>query len=344
MLPALFLYSLAFSRPQTVTIGAPSSNLPGTTLLNRTFKLGLSSMYKVRARLHVEQRESGLLTYLPEDIDVSYDFYTRILKVEAGDATMRYFRPSISELDDDGSSIDPKPKVIKLNLTADYVISPINATLDMTDLTPKKKNKKVTSSLGESLDLRRFHALQQIQIGPLGQFLEQVQQLALFIGGPDTSLDFAPQFSLYPVKIGDTWKQTVGYQPQNLSEGGGKIKKVVQRLDLTYTYKGKSTYQGKPALLVTANINLNTDLAKYVEDQFQESATESHLKSFPLKLKEEMNFYLNPKTLQIIYATVHSKGGFKIISTLSDSPLVEVKLKGINRMKLVSSKLEPVKK
>ena len=346
VVPVLLLLALRSSiGSQNQKTAIESASTPIT--LNHIYFTGQTSQYRIRAKLHIEERNANLLTFMPSNNIFKYDFYLRTLNVEAGNGTIRYYRPSISQLVDDGSSIDPKPHVTKLKMKADLVMSPINAILDDTDLSKKSAPKKKKSPIHSNQPLfvlSKNMSYRQDGLNPLLGFVQQVELLAVYIGGPGSSLDFAPQFSLYPVKVGDTWKQTVGYQPQNLAEGAGKQKSVVQRLDLIYTYRGDSTYRGKPVRLVTATIDLKTDLAKFVEDQFRESESVSHLKSFPLHLHEEMSFYLNPKTDQTIAADVHSTGGFKILTTFSPNPVEEMKLRGKNHMYLLSNSIEKSRK
>jgi len=305
--------------------------------LRRTFTKGMSSEYKVAATVHNEARGRGLTTFMPSDDDINYTFYTKVLSVEAGNAVIKYSRPTISTLVDDGQSIDPQPHVDKLDQIEELTLSPINEVIDFKDISIKKK-KPGQSNKYVSPSYKRQEVNAVVEF--MAPFIQQVESLSVFIGQADSSVDFAPKFGLEPVKVGDTWKQTVGYEPQDLTNSDKKVKKVIQRLDLTYTYKGAQTWQGKSVLVVQADLSLDTDLAKYIEDTYNVTAEEIHLSKFPLNLTETMTYYLDPKTLQTLFGTVNSTGGFQLITTDYKDPVFEQKIKGYNEIRLTDSTIK----
>lgn len=316
--------------------GQPQATQAPVTL-QRTFTLGQKSKYHVEATIENATRRpaSGLQTFLPSETILSYDFFTRVKKVEAGNATMSYYRPYMIETDDNGQPTGPSTIKVKLEMMADLTLSPINAMLDVKQ-TGSSKKPEIEQIPTPNSFAAPLAATARKQGGDLiGGFIQQMQQLAVFIGGPQSSLDFKPDLGLTPVSVGDTWKRTVGYEPQRL--GGDKGKTQVMRLDITYTYKGSTTYQGKPVLEVDGEIHLDSDVVNYLKDQFKVTSSQTNIKSIPLKLDESLVFYLDPKSMQTIYAKVSSTGGYTITATVAAAPIVETKITGSAEMTLVSN-------
>ncbi len=336
MLPALFISTLfPINSINSIQSGQATEVAAKPVNFERTYVVGVKSHYKVNASIENEVREpaQGLLTYLPTEALIYYDFYTKVLKVEAGDATIRYYRPSVFETDDDGSDSGPVTTKIPLNVIVDLTMSPINEMLDMKEIASIKKPKGVTVPTPNNATLPLLHQA-GASIGLLGGLFSQLQQIAAFIGGPGSGIDLKPELSLLPVSVGSTWEKTVGYEPQEI--GNGSTKTAVKRLDVKYTYMGPVKYKGKSFLEIQGSIHLDSDLQKYFEDQYHASAEETHLKSLPIKLDETLHFYLDPKTKQTIYGIVDSTGGVSFNTTDYDQPLLQIKLKGHCDLKLVS--------
>jgi hypothetical protein len=154
----------------------------------------------------------------------------------------------------------------------------------------------------------------------------------------ESSLDFAPKFPFNDVLPGDTWKRTVGYQPQALKGKKGQ-QPVIQRLDYTYTYKGLVNVEGKTFQRVTADLSLNTDLAAWAnQDASKDSKDDGpQLSKMPMTLKATIEFDLDPKTFDTVAARAYSQGGFQVY--MSDAPgqvYFESKLKGSTTLSLRS--------
>jgi hypothetical protein len=310
----------------------------GPISLKRTFVTGLKSAYKVDAQLHVERRQRGLKTFLPEDAEIYYGFTTTVLGVTGGIASVRYERPTFTEAASEAADEQPHKNVEQLDQVDLLQVSPINEILDHKSIT---KPKKATEDSGsERIRSKTKHA--QGSIGDfIGPFIQDMERLSLFVGPLDSSMDFAPRLDLQPVKVGDTWKRTVGFQPQKLKYKSGKTE--VQRLDITYSYSGPGTLNGKPVLKVHADLNLNTDLGAYLNDLVGLTADDTKIKSIPLKLVSKLDFFLDPKTLQTLKGVCTSEGSFQILTTLVPEPLEEEKLKGSSTLTLMSNKIVKAK-
>ncbi len=291
--------------------------------LLRKFTKGESASYNVVSDLTVESRAGSLNTFIPEDIGIRYSFTTEVLSLGTdGIAKIRYKRPTLTEIQGETFDAPPKPKIEKLNQDYLITLSPINEVIDHKDMAPPKKA------------MARWAGAFQGG-SPIGQFVGEVYRLALFIGPVESSLDFSPKLPLDEVSVGDTWKKTVGYQPQSLK---GTSKKAVQRLDYVYTYQGVKSVNGKPVIRIDGALDLDTDLGAFVNQLLGVEAEKSGLKSIPLTLKGRIAFDLDPKSLRTIRAVGTTEGQFKVfLAAQPDEPIAEERLKGTSTMKLVSS-------
>jgi hypothetical protein len=203
-------------------------------------------------------------------------------------------------------------------------LSPINDIIDVRDLA-----KKPPAKAGWTLSAARTRPqLQAI----LGEFMGEVYRLALFTGSFDSALDFSPRLPLDPVMAGDTWKQTVGYQPQKLR---GTDKQAVQRLDYTLTYKGKVNLNGKIFERVEATMNLDTDLADFIHQTFKVDSERTGLEKVPLKLQGKILFDLDPRTGRTVQANAETTGSFSIFAKDEPEAIIDEQLKGRTLLKLL---------
>ncbi len=173
------------------------------------------------ARTSPQHRLRGLETWIPEDLDLNYDFTTHVEDLKPdGIAVLRYQRPIMHEIEGETADSPPKDNVVKLNMDFRLTMSPINEVLEMKDLNEKatKPPAKDSSSLVMLRGARRQVSMQEI----VGQFVQEMYRLSLFAGSFDSSLDLAPKTPFDAVKVGDSWKRTVGYQPQKLQGKGNK--------------------------------------------------------------------------------------------------------------------------
>src|SRR5688572_21932653 len=221
--------------------------------LSRVFAKGEKSQYEVQSSLQVESRQRGLETWMPEDLDIQYKFTAHVFEMGAdGIAKVKYLRPTMTEIQGETYNSAPKTKVEKVNYDLLLTLSPINEILDMKDEAkkpaPKKKGGWVVARATPVQDF-------------IGRFISEIYRMSLFIGTLDSSMDFAPRLPFDEVKVGDTWKRTISYQPQKLK--GKEGKQQVQRLDYTFTFKGLTQSQGKQVYRVTADTSLDTDIGAF---------------------------------------------------------------------------------
>ncbi len=165
----------------------------------------------------------------------------------------------------------------------------------------------------------------------VAEFVHELYRLALFNGPLESSLDFAPELPFNDVKPGDTWKRTVGYTPQQLQDNTKQS--AVQRLDYTYTYRGPIQENGRTYERVTADLNLNTDVASFANQYMQKG--DLKLAKMPMTLKATIEFNLDPKTYDTINAHATSQGGFQVYVTSDPNTIYfETKLKGSTSLNL----------
>lgn len=304
--------------------------------LGRVFTPREKLTYAVRANVHSETRPRGLQTWIPEDLDINYDFTTEVEGAKTdGIVVMRYRRPTMTEIQGETFDQPPVTKKQKVNYDFRLTVSPFNEVLEMKDLTPPKKPVKKTKSA-----YWKTPAGRQVLQGMIGQFVSEVYRLSLFVGNFESALDFAPRTPFDPVNVGDTWKRTVGYQPQKLKGKDGKM--ATQRLDFTYTYKGLVNGAKGKVHRVEGKLNFNTDLAEFVNQTFEVTSADTGLKSVPLSLDSTIVFDLDPKTRHALEANAQSDGQFKIVLTDNENdPIQEEKIKGRTSLKLVSRVIVP---
>lgn len=338
MILSAAVFYLAVMAPQDAKVMPPADAKAVT--LNRVFSKGEKLQYSVKSSLHIEQRPYGLETFMPEDLDLNYKFTTEVRELKNdGVAVIHYQRPTIVQVQGETWKSPSKTTVEKLDMNYDLTVSAINKILDEKDLNPPKK--KTPKKAGGSDDGDGLRAMgigagtRQDPLGALlGQFIGEMYRLALNVGPMDSSLDFAPKLPLDDVKVGDTWKETVGYQPQKLKGTG---KQAVQRLDYTFTYKGLVTVNGKQFHRVSATLDLTTDLATFINQLADAKPDETGLKSIPMTLKQSIDYDLDPVTKRTVLARSKAVGGFKInVTSIPDEPAVEQKLSGSTEMSLVA--------
>lgn len=308
--------------------------------LGRVFTPTEKLSYEVRSNLHSEKRQRGLQTWIPEDVDINYDFTMHVEGLKAdGISVLHYQRPTMTEIQ--GETFDSPPVVKKQKVNYDFrlTVSPFNEVLEMKDLTPPKKPVKKTKAAYWKTPAGR-QGLQAF----IGQFIGEVYRLSLFVGSFESALDFAPRTPFDAVSVGDTWKRTVGYQPQKLKGKDGKM--ATQRLDFTYTYKGLvNGPKGTKVHRVEGKLNFNTDLGEFIHQMFEVGSGDTGLKAVPLSLDSTITFDLDPKTRHPLAADASSQGEFKVVLTDNENdPIQEEKIKGRTSLRLVSRKMVPLPK
>jgi hypothetical protein len=316
-------------------LGAPATPPPVTpptgtpVALARHFALGEKLAYTVTASIRAQERHGLMDTFMPDNVDFSYSFTTEVRKLKTdGIVDLMYSRPTFTEEQDEDTDSGPVKKVDPVNMKALLTVSPINQILEAKDLTPKSKKSGDDRLAGrEKVDSR--------QLDQFGDFINELHRLALFIGSFDSGMDFNPKLPLDKVSVGDTWKQTVSYQPQKI-KGDKEGKQEVERLDYVYTYKGLMTSEGKQVQRVQASLEFSTDLGAFLNQLMEAKPEDSHIKKIPMNFKGTIDFDLDPKTLRTLRADAHSEGGFQIwITDLSDRPVEEQTFKGTTTETLV---------
>ena len=140
-----------------------------------------------------------------------------------------------------------------------------------------------------------------------------------------------------PVKVGDHWKATVGFEPQKLKGKDGKS--AVQRLDYLYTYLGPVTDSGKRFLRVEAKLDFKSDLAEYFKQLLLNHASETNVEKLPLHFLSTIDFDLDPESRDTLHANGTTEGGYQLfLSSTGDEPAEEEKFKGRTTIELVGKR------
>jgi hypothetical protein len=303
--------------------------------LARQFTKNEKLGYQFLSHITAEHRVKNLDTWLPEDLDINYNFTTQVTQLKAdGIAVVHYLRPTLTEIEGETFDSGPKTKVDNIDLNYLLTLSPINEILEDKSLS---KPKPETPS---SDDGRWINANVKLQSAMdfFAPYISDIHRLALFIGGVQDSLDFSPKFPLNPVKPGDTWKYTVGFQPQKLKGADGKS--AVQRLDYTYTLVGPMTSQGKQVIRVDANLDFSTDLSEFLKQLLKDHASETNVSKVPLHFKSVIHFDLDPKTKETLRAEGSTEGGYQVylLETGTDAA-IEERFKGRMTMAEVGKRI-----
>jgi hypothetical protein len=329
---------------------ATSGRQAGMIELGRKFVAGEKLVYLTKAEITDEQRSGDLQTFIPHDESYAYRHTLDVQKLKAdGIAEVMYLRPTMAITMGDTAAAAAKTTTEKLDWKLQMDISPVNEILSQKDLTPKKPD---APKKNDGLRWLRRHGVQGSQadgaaVGLLFQFVEEVQRLAFFIGGFDTSLDISPRMPFEEVKAGDTWLRTVSATPQKLKGKGEKM--GVQRLDYTYTYQGiTKSSDGKDVHRIEAVVKLDTDMAEFARQLTGSSNASTSLKAVPLKFEAKVKYDLDLKTMHLLKAAAESSGGFSIVVKGVPQPLLEDRFRGRTLVKLESWKkpgsTEPVAK
>jgi hypothetical protein len=300
--------------------------------LYRKFAVGKTYAYAVRAHMQTESREVGLTTFIPNDTDLNYDFDYKVLEVKnSGLAKVRYNRPTLTEIQGETAERPPLAKTYPVNYKLELELSPVNAVTGIKDLNPS------TSSVDQLGYRKSFRAMSKGERQDIvSEFAGELQRLALFFGDLEGSLDFAPKLPLSEVKVGESWKNTMSYQPMELKGSGGKFE--VQRLDMTLTYKGTVDRNGKKFVLINGAMKLDSDAAKYINQMMRMTPSQSGLSKLPLKLDSQIEFLLDPVSLHTVQSTAKTTGGWSLILTGVNEAYQEERIKGKATLTLKSLK------
>lgn len=306
--------------------------------LHRNFVKGEKLRYDLKSSINAESRVRGLETWMPDNVDIQYQFTTEVTEMKAdGIADLKYLRPTTTEIAGETARRPPLKKVDKTNLEFLLTVSPANEIIKVKDLTKKETSAaaKPKPPLKWMHGMATTETVQDTLTQVLGNFVGEVYRLSLFLGPIDSSLDFSPKLPFDEVAVGDTWKRTAGYSPQKLQGSGDKV--AVQRMDYTYTYRGMTESQGKKVHRVTAEIDLKTDLAEFVHQTYRVDSDVTGLKEIPLEFKGLIEFDLDPKTHRTLRAFGTSAGGYRVILVqLPNEAVQEEKFRGRTILKLLN--------
>jgi hypothetical protein len=319
VLPLFFLAALAAPPSAPVDLG-------------RVYEKNEKLAYQVRSHVTAESRMNGLDTFIPQDLDINYNFIEQVTAMRPdGIAVMHYERPSMTEITGETVNAGPVAKTTKVDLDYLLSVSPVNQILEEKDVS--KSPNRPSEIGGKAIQLRNRQDARSF----FAPFISDIHRLALFIGGVEDSLDFAPKLPLHSVKVGDIWKATVGFQPQKLK--GSDAKSAVQRLDYAYTYLGPIEKDGKKYLRVEGKLDFSTDLAEFFKQLLGSQATETNVAKVPLHFTATIDFDLDPSTHDTIRAVGVTEGGYQIYLTNDpDNAMEEERFKGKTTMELTGKK------
>lgn len=277
--------------------------------LRRLLPIGLEETYGYSALLTSERRDpySNLDTFLPETQRLSYQFKINVKEKKADDiVVLDYSRYNFKVAVEGGGAAEAEmegQEDFKLKIT----LSPTNAVLDIVDTTPKKPTKKPADEEAKWVRLlqQQGPSGQDYTRQVLGQFFQELQRMSLMFGSLDSSLDFAPKLPDEEVSPGDSWDETVSYQPQ---KARGTKSTTVQRLDMQYTYVGRVVLNGKPFEQIKGSVKMDANLKDYVDGAYGIPKAQSPFKDVRVKFEMNSVFNLDPKTMRTVFAQVNSVG------------------------------------
>lgn len=318
----------------TGALGATASAPLDEISLMRTFRAGSKDEYEVKSHLQIEQRQFGLNTWIPEDLDVEYKYTVEVKELKVDDiAKVLYTRPTMTVIEGETFDTPAKTKVEKVDYKYELDLSPTNEILNIKDLNPKKPEEKKDGFWLRSA-LAGKELAQQSLLDAIGGDL---YRMALFISDFEGSLDFSPKLPYEEIEKGYKWKRTVSYQPQRLRGDDNKV--AMQRVDYTYEYDGVVESQGKQVHRVKGYVNLDTDYAEYIHQMMGRTSQQTGLKEVRLKIDTLIEFDLDLQTRKTLRTVATANGTMNVVITrLPNEPVLESRFKGRTIMRLLSSK------
>lgn len=307
----------------TLALATSLQTSPQYVDISRVFKAGETSKYAVRSRLQMETRQLGQTVFLPSSVRIDYDFTLNVKQMlDEGFAVHIYRRPTMTITEGETASSPPVKNVEQTNINYEMTLSPAN---EMT-------NAKALVARWAAASSPAAPAPQDL-MGVVGQFTGELQRLALFTGSLDSGMDLSPKLPYDEVRVGDTWKRTVGYSPQRIANSD---KAAVQRLDYTYTYKGVMDVNGQKFHRVQATMSLDSNAAEFVNQSMGMTPGQSGLEAINLKLDATIDFDLDLNTRKTLRALAVSKGGYDVrVAQVPGRPVIEQKLNGRSQLQLM---------
>lgn len=304
--------------------------------LSRVFKAGQKATYKFESWLQSDERNHQLDSFLPNNQGYEYTFTTQVEKMLAdGICEMRYRRPTMTIIFGENAFRDEVRRAVKTDFNVRLRVSPINDIIDSVDLNPPKKpDPKDKKKKEEEKD--PTEGVSVVSVSNPIPYSQEIYRLAAFVGNLDSGLDFAPSMPFGEVKVGETWKKTVGFAPQKL-QGAKNRKMAIQRLDMTYRYDGIVESNGKKVVRITSTLNMDSDITEFLSQQFFLTADESPFRKVRLRLKTSVEYDLEPGSLTTLEARGKSEGDYSMeLKEVPNQPFQEAKLTGNATLRLVS--------
>ncbi len=335
------ILSMALVGQTPATKPAPPAAKP--VLLNRKFVLGETNTYRMDALLTVELKEQGLETFLPSSTGYEYGFTTAVNKIDMdGNATMVYERGKTVRIDGEYAERPERRVAESEGFKFELIVSPINEFVGMKQIKDPPKPGAKPAPRNQTLRLLQEGGMSGTQMTDalVGQFISDLYRLSLFVGSLDSSFDFNPKLPEDPIKVGDTWKTTMSYQPQRLA---GTNRQVVQRLDMTYKYVGPATVNGKKVERITADLGLDNDMVSYVNQTYGIPPAQSPFRALRMQFDSKIVFNLDPVNFKTLSAQALSKGSIRLEMKSETAPIAERRIHGESNFRLVGSKVVPPK-
>ena len=253
---------------------------------------------------------------------------------EDGNASMRYERGPTYQINTDPETLAAKKNKESDPFKIDLVLSPINHFIEIKEVkAPAKYSPKLNVMLQQQIsptDITQIFA---------GSYIMDLYRLSLFVGSLDSSFDFSPKLPEDPIKVGDTWLNTVSYQPQKTGAGP---QTMVQRLDMKYRYDGQKTVNNKKVERISATLSMDSELTSFINSQYGMSASESPIKGMRLTFKSDVTFDLEPKTFKTLRGQALSNGTVKLDWKGEEGTFAERKWTGESNFVLAGTKIVKV--
>lgn len=310
--------------------GAPS---PSPVELLRVFKAGEVMRYQVRSLLVTETQRIGMPFMQPNDLEINYDSSLQISALKAdGFATALYKRPTMDIVLGETAERDRVTNKEKSNINLELSLSPINEITGVKDLNAKPAAPPPRRT-GGALWMSAAGAAPAPQVSI--PFVQDLYRLSLYVGSLDAAIDLNPPLPYEEVKTGATWRKTATYQPQAL-RGRPNAKMAVQRLDWTYRYEGVVEVKGRKVHRVTGVLALDTDVAKFANQEAGATAGQTGLEAIPLKMTMNVSYDLDLATRKTLAASSEAKGSWSVKLTAAEEPVLEEKFTGRTTLTLAS--------
>lgn len=317
-----------------VVFAAPVSAEP--IELYRSFTVGEKFNYEVRSNLLVERRQIGMRSFIPSSVDINYDFNYEVTGVDAGGfADLVYRRPYMTIIDGETADRGQIVNREETNWNMDLGLSPINELVRVNEFDTSVPTILTSMPLSEQL-IRSLRTAGQpdVIMGIIFNFAGELQRMSLFIGGLDSALDFSPKLPLEEVAVGETWRRTVSYQPQQMRDSD---EFAVQRLDYVFTYEGIVESHGEQVHRIVGTLSLDTNAADYINQLARATPSQTGLQRADLKIEARIEFDLKLSDLSTIRANATSEGSFGLmIPELSDQYVFEERYRGRTSLRRTS--------